>query len=145
MDDKNSEIGRLKNIIIDEEYYTNLLGMLNASEEDRNVALECIRKLDPIRNFVALCFLKKNSKDLMYQWNNTCKAITSYQKSRGIAPTLPIKFEDIYKALEEQKEYKEENEKFFIIRYADYIRQALITSRFVGNVEINIKFKEYGE
>ena len=143
MDDKNSEIGRLKNIIIDEEYYTNLLGMLNASEEDRLIGLQCIKKLNPARNFVAIAFLRKNSKTTTDEWNKNCKTIIAFQETLGLATNGPLKFKDIYKAMKKEKEYKEENGKFFTVRYIEYLQKNLVEMDFIESVEINVKLKGY--
>ena len=47
MDDKNTKNRRLKEkIVLDEESYDNLLNMLKGTDEDKLVALECIKNID---------------------------------------------------------------------------------------------------
>lgn len=140
MDVKDTKIRRLD---IDEETYHNLLAMLNSSAEDRLVAFECIKRLDPVRNFMAIAFLRKNYKASLNHWENNCKTIQAHQELHGLR--LDLSFKNLSDSLRRLKEYSEENEQFFTARYVEYLKKNLEGMPFVESVEINVIIKEYGK
>jgi hypothetical protein len=129
--------------VIDEASYKNLKGMLNSTPEDVHVALSCIKALNKQRNYVAIAFLRKHSKCPNYLWLTECKSHIKYQESLGIPDDKSIKFSDIHKALENEKKYKDENKKFFIARYIEFLKDCLVEMDFVESIEITVKIKDY--
>lgn len=134
---------RLDKVIINEERYKNLLGMLNSSEGDQLVALECIKRLDKQRNYVAIAFLRKDSKCSQKLWEDTCNGHLQYQYSLGIPYTRAITMANIYEALSKEPKYNKENGAAFTARYIDFLKENLIKLDFVESIEINVKIKGY--
>ena len=143
MDDENSKNRGLNNIVIDDKYYKNLVKMLNSSEADQVVALQCIKPLNKQRNYVAVAFLRKNSKCPQNLWDTNCKTHLRYQLSLGIPDGSKITFSEIHKAMKAEPKYKEENGAFFTARYVDFLKENLVKMDFVESVEINVKIKGY--
>lgn len=129
-------------LVIDEAQYRNLFGMLNSSEEDQMVALQCLKSLSKQRNHVAIAFLRKNCKCDIRLWEAICKTHMRYQLTLGI-PEFKITFAQIHKAIQNEPQYKEENGKFFTARYVDFLRESLAKMGYIESVEINVKIKDY--
>ena len=140
MDAKNTTAKRL---VIDEAYYKNLKKMLNASPEDVLVALSCIKALNKQRNYVAIAFLRKHSKCPAASWEKECKTHVKYQETLGIPLDKSIKFSDIYKALKNETTCKDENTKFFIMRYVEFLKSTIVDMDFVETIDITVKLKDY--
>jgi hypothetical protein len=140
MDAKNNEI---RGLVIDEASYKNLKGMLNSTPEDVQVALSCIKTLNKQRNYVAIAFLRQNTRCDFSKWAEQCKTHLKYQESIGIPAGYVIKISDIYKALDNETAYKDENKKFFTARYVEFLEDTLTKMDFVESIEIKVKFKDY--
>ena len=140
MDAKDSKDKRL---VIDEAYYKNLKKMLNASPEDVQVALSCIKTLDKQRNFAAIAFLRKNTKCDILNWIQQCNTHLKYQENLGIPVGYHIKISDIYRALGNETAYKDENKKFFTARYVEFLKSTIAGMDFVESIEITVKLKDY--
>lgn len=143
MDDKDSKDRGLTKLVIDDKYYKNLFRMLNSSEEDQIVALQCIKPLNKQRNYVAVAFLRKNSKCPQHLWVANCKTHLKYQFSLGIPEGSKITFAEIHKAMKTEPKYKDENGAFFTARYVEFLKENLVKMDFVESVEINVKIKGY--
>lgn len=143
MDDKDNKDRGLNKLVIDEGYYKNLVRMLNSSPEDQVVALQCIKPLNKQRNYVAVAFLRKNSKCSQSLWDANCKTHLRYQLTLGIPDGSKITFAEIHKAMAKELKFKEENSKFFTMRYIDFLKENLVKMDFVESVEINVKIKGY--
>lgn len=141
MDAKDTTDTRL---VIDEASYENLKKMLDSTPEDVQVALSCIKRLDIKRNYVAIAFLRKqNDRCPASLWEKECKTHLAYQKSLGIPIDKAIKISDIYKSLDTATAYKDENKKFFIARYIEFLESTLIVMDFVESIKITVKIKDY--
>ena len=140
MDAKDTTDTRL---VIDEASYKNLEKMLNSSPEDVHVALSCIKTLNKQRNYVAIAFLRQNTRCDFLKWAMHCNTHLKYQESIGIPVGYVIKTSDIYKALDNEIAYKDENKKFFTARYAEFIESTLAKMDFVESIEIKVKIKDY--
>ena len=143
MDDKNGKNRGLDSLVIDEATYKNLFRMLNSTEDDQVVALQCIRSMNKQRNYVAVAFLRKNTKCPGRLWETNCKVHLKYQFSIGIPEGSNITFAQIHSSMQKESKYKDENSKFFTARYIDYLRDNLVKMDFVESVEINVKIKGY--
>ncbi len=140
MDAKDTTDTRL---VIDEASYKNLKGMLNSTPEDVQVALSCIKTLNKQRNYVAIAFLRQTTRCDFFKWAEQCKTHLKYQESLGIPVGYIIKFSDIYKALDNETAYKDENKKFFTARYIEFLESILEKMDFVESIEIKVKLKDY--
>jgi outer membrane protease len=140
MDAKDTTDERL---VIDEARYKNLKAMLNSTPEDVQVALSCIKTLNKQRNYVAIAFLRQNTRCDFSNWAKYCKTHLKYQESLGIPVGYVIKISDIYKALDNETAYKDENKKFFTARYAEFLESTLAKMDFVESIEIKVKLKDY--
>jgi len=140
MKNKNTEI---KELIIDQEKYTNLKNMLNSSQEDSIVAFECIKGLDMSRNFAAIAFLRKETKVSINRWRLSCQHHIAYQSSLGIPDKENITFAHIELAIVQLRIYQQENQEMYVYRLSDFIKESIESINVVESVEINIKFKEH--
>lgn len=143
MDDKDSKDRGLSSLVIDDKYYKNLVGMLNSTEADQVVALQCIKPLNKQRNYVAVAFLRKNSKCPQHMWDTNCKTHLRYQLTLGIPDGSKITFAEIHKAMKKESKYKEENGAFFAARYIEFLKENLVKMDFVESIEMNVKIKGY--
>lgn len=143
MDDKDNKDRGLTSLVIDDKQYQNLVKMLNSSEEDQVTALQCIKSLNKQRNYVAVAFLRKNSKCLQSLWGTNCKTHLRYQLSLGIPDGSKVTFAEIHKAMKREPKYKDENGAFFTARYIEFLKENLVKMDFVESVEISVKIKGY--
>jgi hypothetical protein len=143
MDAENNRNKGLSALTINENIYKELLRMLESTEEDQVLALLCIKNMNKQRNLSAIAFLRKNANCVTKLWEEHCYAHIQYQKSLGIPEGVGITFEVVHNALNRESKYKDENRKFFIARYVDYLKENLIRMAFVESVEIIVKIKDY--
>lgn len=143
MDDKNGKNRGLDSLVIDEATYKNLKKMLNSSKDDQVVALQCIRLMNKQRNYVAVAFLRKDTNCPTGLWEQNCKTHMKYHLSLGIPENNNIPFSSIWKAMQKEEKYKQENGKFFTARYVEFLKENLVKMDFVESIEMTVKIKGY--
>lgn len=141
MDVKDSKNRGNKSIVIDKDKYKSLLSMLNSSEEDANVAFECINTLDIKSNVVPILLLRKHSNTKMESWNKLCKKHIKYHKSLDIDDyTKNVTYNDIYGVFKEVKPTKEHID-MFIEDLSEFFKRNTMKFDFVKSLDIKIELK----
>jgi len=143
MDDKNTKNRRLKEkLVLDADSYTNLLNMLKGTDEDKLVALECIKNVDQKKSLIYTLFLRKHGNAQYSMWKANCKKVLDYHASLGFEPTNNvIKHASILEIIKTQ-DNKEENLNFFLADFNKFLRRVLTDAfDFVEELEFTLKFK----
>lgn len=144
MDVKNTKNRGLKDIIIDEDTYTNLTNMLSSSEEDKIVALININNLDQKANVIPILFLRKEcTRTNLELWKQYADKTIKYQRTLGINDSNNvIRYKNILAAINKQNVKKESNMEFFCRRFEKFVKDNLLGFDFIENVELKIKVKD---
>lgn len=144
MDVKNTKDRGLKDIIIDEDTYTNLTNMLSSSEEDKIVALTNINNLDQKANVIPILFLRKEcTRTNLELWKEHADKTIKYQRTLGIDDSNNvIKYKNILAAINKQKVKKESNIEFFCRRFEKFVKDNLIGFDFIENVQLKITVRD---
>ena len=144
MDVKNTKDRGLKDIIIDEDTYTNLINMLSSSEEDKIVALTNINNLDQKANVIPILFLRKEcTRTNLDLWKEHADKSIKYQRTLGVDDSNNvIKYKNILAAINKQKVKKESNIEFFCRRFEKFVKDNLIGFDFIENVQLKITVKD---
>jgi hypothetical protein len=144
MDVKNTKDRGLKDIIIDEDTYTNLINMLSSSEEDKIVALTNINNLDQKANVIPILFLRKEcTRTNLDLWKEHANKSIKYQRTLGVDDSNNvIKYKNILAAINKQKVKKESNIEFFCRRFEKFVKDNLIGFDFIENVQLKITVKD---
>ena len=144
MDVKNTKDRGLKDIIIDEDAYTNLINMLSSSEEDKIVALTNINNLDQKANVIPILFLRKEcTRTNLDLWKEHANKSIKYQRTLGVDDSNNvIKYKNILAAINKQKVKKESNIEFFCRRFEKFVKDNLIGFDFIENVQLKITVRD---
>jgi hypothetical protein len=144
MDVKNTKDRGLKDIIIDEDTYTNLINMLSSSEEDKIVALTNINNLDQKANVIPILFLRKEcTRTNLDLWKEHANKSIKYQRTLGVDDSNNvIKYKNILAAINKQKVKKESNIEFFCRRFEKFVKDNLIGFDFIENVQLKITVRD---
>jgi hypothetical protein len=144
MDVKNTKDRGLKDIIIDEDTYTNLINMLSSSEEDKIVALTNINNLDQKANVIPILFLRKEcTRTNLDLWKEHADKSIKYQRTLGVDDSNNvIKYKNILAAINKQKVKKESNIEFFCRRFEKFVKDNLIGFDFIENVQLKITVRD---
>lgn len=127
-------------ILLTEEQFRSLLGMLNSSPEDKELAFMCINRLDPELNLALILLLRKKHNDHA-EWTNRCLKHTAYHRALGIEDHEVLTGE-IYKHIHQGP--KELNEKMFLEFVVERIKLGM-SMMFLKDAEITIKLKNKNE
>ena len=144
MDDQNTKNRRLKEkLVIDSESYDSLTEMLNGTEEDQVVALECIKNVDQEKSLIYTLFLRKNNLKTFGLWHVHCSKVLKYHASLGISKdSSTVSYNDILRIMKEQNN-KEENVKVFTKDFAGFLKASLSNAfPFIHDVQIEITLKK---
>jgi hypothetical protein len=148
MDDQNTKNRRLKEkLVIDSESYDNLSQMLDSTEEDQVVALECIKNVDQKKSLIYTLFLRKNNLKTFGLWHEHCSKVLKYHASLGISKdSNAVSYNDIMKIMKEQ-DNKEENVKVFMKEFARFLKDSMSTTHFefIDDIQIEITLKKQDE
>jgi hypothetical protein len=147
MDDKNTKNRRLKKkLVIDSETYKRLTEMLEGTEEDQVVALECIKNMDQEKSLIYTLFLRKNNLKTFGLWHEHCSKVLKYHASLGISKdSNSVSYNDIMKIMKEQSN-KEENVKVFMKDFAKFLKDNMSTYfHFIDDIQIEITLKQQNE
>jgi hypothetical protein len=147
MDDKNTKNRRLKKkLVIDSETYKRLTEMLQGTEEDQVVALECIKNMDQEKSLIYTLFLRKNNLKTFGLWHEHCSKVLKYHASLGISKdSNTVSYNDIMKIMKEQGN-KEENVKVFMKDFARFLKDNMSTAfHFIDDIQIEITLKQQNE
>jgi hypothetical protein len=144
MDVKNTKDRGLKDIIIDEDTYTNLTKMLGSSEEDKILALTNINNLDQKANVIPILFLRKEcGRTNLELWKEHADKSIKYQRTLGVDDSNNvIKYKNILAAINKQKVKKESNIEFFCRRFENFVKDNLIGFDFIENVQLKITVRD---
>jgi hypothetical protein len=144
MDVKNTKDRGLKDIIIDEDTYTNLTKMLGSSEEDKILALTNINNLDQKANVIPILFLRKEcGRTNLELWKEHADKSIKYQRTLGVDDSNNvIKYKNILAAINKQKVKKESNIEFFCRRFENFVKNNLIGFDFIENVQLKITVRD---
>lgn len=144
MDVKNTKDRGLKDIIIDEDTYTNLINMLSSSEEDKIVALTNINNLDQKANVIPILFLRKEcTRTNLDLWKEHANKSIKYQRTLGVDDSNNvIKYKNILAAINKQNVKKESNIEFFCRRFEKFVKDNLIGFDFIENVQLKITVRD---
>lgn len=148
MDDKNTKNRRLKEkLVIDSETYDNLTEMLQSTEEDQVVALECIKNMDQKKSLIYTLLLRKNNLKTFGLWHEHCSKVLKYHASLGISKTSNVvSYNDVMRIMKEQ-DNKEENVKVFMKDFARFLKDSMSTTHFefIHDIQIEITLKKQDE
>lgn len=143
MDDQNIKNRRLKDKVkLDPESYETLLKMLNGSDEDVVLALECLNNVQQKQSLIYTLFLRKNSKVPCKLWQNNCKKVLTYHGSLGIKSDSNIITYNTILEIIKLQDNKEENLEFFLQVFASFLKKSFVpVFDFVDDIELKIKVK----
>lgn len=147
MDDKNTKNRRLKEkLVIDSETYNSLTEMLQGTEEDQVVALECIKNMDQEKSLIYTLFLRKNNLKTFGLWKEHCSKVLKYHASLGVSKDSgTVSYNDIMRIMKEQSN-KEENVKVFMKDFARFLKENMYTYfDFIEDVQIEVTLKKQDE
>lgn len=143
MDDQNIKDRRLKTKVkLDPESYETLLNMLNGSDEDVVLALECLNNVQQKESLIYTLFLRKNSKTPHHVWKSNCKKVLTYHGSLGIGSDSNVITYNTILELIKLHDNKEENLDFFLHVFASFLKKSFVpVFDFVDDIELKIKVK----
>jgi hypothetical protein len=148
MDDKNTKNRRLKEkLVIDSETYDRLTEMLQSTEEDQVVALECIKNMDQKKSLIYTLLLRKNNLKTFGLWHEHCSKVLKYHASLGISKdSNSVSYNDVMRIMKEQ-DNKEENVKVFMKDFAKFLKDSMSSTHFnfIHDVQIEITLKKQDE
>ena len=148
MDDKNTKNRRLKEkLVIDSESYLSLTEMLQGTEEDQVVALECIKNMDQKKSLIYTLLLRKNNLKTFGLWHEHCSKVLKYHASLGISKdSNSVRYNDVMRIMKEQ-DNKEENVKVFMKDFAKFLKDSMSSTHFnfIHDVQIEITLKKQDE
>lgn len=127
-------------VILSEDQFRSLLGMLKSSPEDKDLAFVCINRLDPELNLALILLLRKLYNDHLV-WTLRCPKHAAYHRSIGIKDDEVLST-DIYKYLDRGP--RETNEKMFLEFIVERIKLGM-GMMFLRDAEITIKLKKKNE
>lgn len=148
MDDKNTKNRRSNSIVITKDQYNNLLEMLKSGEEDKVLAMNCIKALSLKDNIIPIALLLKHSGIANHNlWIKNCpkhiKTLQSKLSDSIDAPLRGFTYEKIYKMILTDKINSKEHISIFIEDVANFFKNTMIKFDFIENVNIDIKIKDY--
>ena len=141
MDVKNSKNRGTKSIVIDREKYDSLLSMLNSSEEDANVAFECINTLDIKNNIIPILLLRKHSNTKIESWKKKCSKHIKYHKSIDINDEYKnLSYTEVYATLK-KVDVTEEHKNIFLQELSNFFKRHAIKFDFIEDLDIKVQLK----
>jgi len=147
MDDKNIKNRGLKNkVVLDSEAYDSLTQMLNSTEEDQVLALECIKNADLEKSLIYSLFLRKNNLKTFSLWKEHCSKVLKYHESLGFSKdSNSVSYNDIMSIIKNQSS-KEENVKFFLKEFAKFLKNNMSNYfGFIDDIQIEVTLKKQDE